>query len=128
MAEKGKIIDEHFWFTATTMALNGFIISSAKVKPYITTAKVLSLIVTLYAIFLIVHRAASYAGKLEECYPDKLKELSEDDKTYLKKTWETWCHLKAFPRFLLYVTCEFGSALFFLILVVSSCVAVWIIT
>ena len=127
MADKGTIVDEHFWFTATIMAVNGFIISSTAVSPYAVGAKCFSAAITLYAVFLIVHRSAAYSDKLQNCYPERLKEMSGNNKTFVTKAWETWCHFKIFPGHLLFVICEFSGALFYLLLAVTSCVAVWII-
>ncbi|MEA3367181.1 MAG: hypothetical protein U9R68_03595, partial [Planctomycetota bacterium] len=71
MAEKGNIIREHFWFTATTIAVNAFIMSADHLQPrQILGARIFSTVISVFTVFLIVHRSAVYAGKIH--YPDYL--------------------------------------------------------
>lgn len=124
MADKDKIVDEHFWFTATTLAVNAFLISTNTIQRYAISLKAISTVISLFAIFLIVHRSAAHADKIR--MPRGLKRIPERSKTSIHKAKETWVFLKLFPKHLLFVICEFSGALFYLILVLGSCIAVWL--
>jgi len=125
MENRGKIVEEHFWSAATTMAVNAFIMSAHLSPSQVPWAKGVSAIISLYAAFLIGHRSAAHADKLH--YPGHLSHIPESDKQPWHKAQETWCHVKLFPRHLLFVICEFSGALFYLILVVISHLGVWLV-
>jgi hypothetical protein len=78
--EKKTIVDEHFWFTLTTMGVNGFLISINPNTINPTLVKIASLIISLYAAFLIIHRSAAHAGKLEEFKNKWLPKKAEKEK------------------------------------------------
>jgi hypothetical protein len=120
-----QIVSEHFWFTATTLGLNAFLISADPSPSTAWWARACSTAVSAYAVFLIVHRSAAHAGKLADLYPEDLRALSESQKEFWHKGRETWAHLKIFPRHLLFVVFEFNGALFYVSLVVLSCLGVW---
>lgn len=124
MNDPGKTLDEHFWFTATTVGVNAFLMSSAIQPKYGAIVIGLSTVVSVYAIFLIVHRSAIHAGKVK--LPQDLKELPESEKTATHKARETWHHMRIVPRHLVFVVCEMSGALFYLILVMTSCIGVWL--
>ncbi len=124
MSGKNTVIDEHFWFTATTLAVNGFIISTKFNPPQMAFITIFSTLISCYAIFLIVHRSAADADKID--LPEDLRKLPESKKTFIDKGRETWYHLKIFPKHFLFVVFEFSGALFYVFLVFASCVAVWI--
>jgi len=125
MGDKDKIVDEHFWFTATTLAVNGYLLSSDIISKYNLSAKIISSFISLYAIFLIIHRSAAHADKIH--MPESLKNIPESEKTFIHKGKETWIHFKLIPEHILFVIFEFSGTLFYLILVLFSCIAVWII-
>ena len=124
MNDKTRIVDEHFWITATTLAVNGYLISTDISLQYITLVKYVSTIISLYAIFLIIHRSAAHADKIQ--MPEAISKLSERDKTFIHKGKETWIHIKLVPKHLLFIIFEFSGALFYLLLVSVSCIAVWL--
>lgn len=126
MADKGNIVREHFWFTATTIAVNAFIMSAGLQPLQILWARIFSTVISGFAVFLIVHRSAAHADKLR--YPDYLDQIPESEKQFWHKARQTWCHFKLFPKHVPFVICEFGGALFYLLLVVASCVGVWLAT
>lgn len=118
------IVEEHFWFTATVLAVNGFIISTESDLIQTLFAPIFSTFISCYAIFLVVHRSSAHADKIK--LPDNLAKLPESQKTFLDKGRETLCHLKIFPRHFLFVVFEFSGALFYTVLIISSCIAVWV--
>jgi hypothetical protein len=116
-----NIRDEQFWFTATAIGLNGFILSSnieSISKCFILAA---STCVTFYAIFLIVLRSAKHADKI--VYAPGMKG-SEKEKNWKDKKNETIAHLKAASHHIPYVIFEFSGSFFFVLIVVLSWVAV----
>lgn len=120
------IIDEHFWFTLTTLTVNGFLINS----PHVTTflARFVSTMVSAYAGFLVVHRSAEHSGKLEtlgRCCP-RLWKRDEKDKWFWDKLLETIFNLGYCAWHVLFVFCEFSGALFYLVLIVLSCIGVYL--
>lgn len=125
--DRSRIVDEHFWITATTLAVNGFIISEClDLSPAsLFWARIGATVISIFAVFLIVHRSSSDAGILKNWYPDRLRGLKREEKKFWHKAWETWCHVKLFPFHLVYVVCEASGALFYLLLVVLSVLGVW---
>jgi hypothetical protein len=116
-----NIRDEQFWFTATAIGLNGFILSSnieSISKCFILAA---STCVTLYAVFLIILRSAKHADKI--VYKSGMK-ASEKDKGWKDKMNETIAHLKAVWHHIPYVVFEFSGSFFFVMIVLLSWIAV----
>ncbi len=116
-----NIRDEQFWFTATAVGLNGFILSSnieSMPKCFILAA---STLVTLYSVFLILHRSAKHADKI--VYKTGMKGF-EKDKSWKDKMSETIAHLEAVWRHIPYVVFEFSGSFFFILIVLLSWVAV----
>jgi hypothetical protein len=125
MGDKEKIVDEHFWFTATTLAVNGYLIATNTPPQYNALTKITSTLISLYAIFLIIHRSAALADKIQ--MPESIRRIPERDKSFIHKGKETWVHIKLVPKHLVFVIFEFSGAFFYLLLVLVSCVAVWLI-
>jgi hypothetical protein len=117
-----NILQEHFWFTATTLAVNGFLMSANIECQNWYVLKVISTLISLYAVYLIVERSASAANKVK--LPEDLKEPVE--KMATDKARETWYRLKIVPKHFLFVACELSGAFFYLLLVVASCIGVWL--
>jgi len=78
----------------------------------------------LYAVYLIIERSASAANKVK--LPKDLKEKESDKKTAADKARETWYRFKIVPKHFPFVACEFSGAFFYLLLVVASCIGVWL--
>lgn len=127
MGDTGNnILKEHFWFTATTLAVNGFLMSATIQAKYSFAARVaVSTLISVYAAYLIVQRSAAAAGKIKS--PEDLEKIPADQKTFLHKARETWHSLKIVPSHLLFVVCELSGSFFYLLLVLASCVGVWLI-
>lgn len=110
-----KIIDEHFWFTATTIGFNFVVLDKIVGKVDFNQFFPVILFINLYAIYLILHRAAAYAQRL---VPASSK--FEGAKTYADKFKETqnnvWSAIKMLPM----VVVEFSGSLFYIILIVAS--------
>lgn len=119
-----RIVEEHFWFTATTLAVNAFLVTSEAAASWGWLTVGFSTVASAYAAFLILHRSAAHAGRLR--YPAPINQLSEAQKNGWHKAQETWCHLRVVPSQLLFVLGECSGALFYLVLVVASCAAVWL--
>jgi hypothetical protein len=122
MPGKDKIVDEHFWITATTLGVNGFIISSNCNCFAPPLLRAVSIVISLYAGFLIIHRSAAHADKIS--IPKELASIPEKDKSFLHKGLETIVHVMLIPRHLLFVVFEFSGAFFYLLLVIISCAGV----
>jgi hypothetical protein len=114
MDDKTHIIDEHFWFTATTLGVNAFLMSS-KLAVGRCAILVASSVVSLYAIFLVVHRASVHAGIFEG--------VPGEDLIYRWRN--TRRKLARFFPGLAYVLVDCSGALFYLLLIVISCCGVW---
>lgn len=114
MADKSHIIDEHFWFTATTLGVNAFLMSS-KLEVGRFAVLAASSVVSLFAVFLVVHRASVHAGIFDGVPGEDL--------------YHRWRNTRRkFARFfpgLAYVLVDCSGALFYLLLIVISCCGVW---
>jgi len=110
-----KIIDEHFWFTATTIGFNFVVIDKIIGKVDFNYVFPYILIVNLYAIYLILHRAAAHAQRLAP-----VSSKFEGDKTCADKLKETrnnvWSAIKMLPI----VIVEFSGSLFYILLITGS--------
>ena len=124
-----RILTEQFWFTAITLAINGFLISCHKDNTYAVTVFVVtgSSIITLFAIYLIVLRWVDYVGKRKtpKCYK-KGESKQKDTQLWRYKRAEASCDLKSVYRYLWAAICECSGSGFCLLLVFLSCVAVWV--
>jgi len=123
MGDKDKIVDEHFWITATTLGLNAYLISEKQNLGNSLCTVFFSTIISLYAIFLILHRSEAHADKIK--LPPDLQ-IPESEKTYKHKLRETCCHFRMLPSQFLFVVCEFSGAFFYMLLVFFSCIGVWL--
>ena len=115
---KDRIADEHFWFTATTLGLNGFLISQAAQWRLGTFAALWVGFLNLYGLYLVVHRAASHAGKLMA--PPELQGRSQRERTYRDKLIETKYNLGTVCKHVPFVLFECSGALFFILLIITS--------
>lgn len=122
---KYKIIDEHFWFTATTIGINGFLITSSVIQNTCISIKIWSTIISTYASFLIFHRSAAHANKFIDCLPETLTKLPQKEWTCKHRAIKTKIELFITIKHVPYVFCAMSGALFYLLLVISSCFAVW---
>lgn len=122
--EKGHIVHEHHWFALTTLGINAFFLVTDFEEPKLFIARILSTLVSTIAFFLIVQRAAMHEDQIS--YPKWLAEMEKGQKRFYHKALETLCHLLQFPKFLLFVVCEFSGAFFYGVLVVISCIGVWL--
>ncbi|MBK7149500.1 MAG: hypothetical protein IPH78_11950 [Bacteroidetes bacterium] len=121
--EKKAIVDEQFWFTATTVGLNSLVISSSD-KIHLNLFMVLIFgLLSLFAFILVLNRAAKYASyngyKQLEGYPG----CSYDggfSKVLLMRMKLTWWEIKGAIRYLPFAIVEFSGCLFYLSLIVCS--------
>ena len=123
-SKANNILQEHFWFTATTLAVNGFLMSANIGCKNWYVVRIISTLISAYAVYLIVERSASAANKIK--LPKDLEDKKSDKKTASDKARETWHRFKIVPKHFLFVVCEFSGAFFYLLLVVASCIGVWL--
>ena len=112
-----KIVDEHFWITATTLAFNAFVMGADE-KIAQLYRLLASMIISIFAIFLVIHRSAAHANKIN--YPSKIRSLDEKDKSFRHKLVETRVHIKVVIKHIPFVLCELSGALFYILLIVIS--------
>ena len=115
-SNNSKIVDEHFWFTAITVGFNSFLIE--KLDKNDGRVFLVSTIVSFYAVFLVLHRAAAHADKL--WYPEFIRNMDERDKRFYHKGLETLCHFLVALKMIPIVVFEFSGALFYILLIVLS--------
>ena len=115
--------DEQFWFTLTALTVNGFAISSLSLHPRLVRLNVT--IVSLYAIFLIVHRSADYIQGII-VYPEAEGTTEEKERSWRYKWQQTKVHLGVFFPHLWWVICEFSGSFFYITLLLLSLLAVWL--
>lgn len=123
MADQDEnVLKEHFWFTATTVTMNGFLLNGIQAITYGFLVKLLSLIVSAFAAYLVIERAASKESEDKELWPD-LKDVPGE-----KKRDRKWREAqRKFHAVLLYtpvVVSEASGSLFYLLLIGASCVGV----
>ncbi|MFC2152193.1 hypothetical protein ACFLSE_06655 [Bacteroidota bacterium] len=118
---RSKIVDQHFWFTATAMGLNGFLISNCDKIDYSLLTVLWILFINLYICFLIIHRSAYHAGKIK--LPKKLKEIPQSERGFKEKFNETRIHLIICLKHIPFVIGELSGSLLYLLLVITSFVA-----
>jgi len=121
MASKTFITEEQFWFTATTVGVNAFLLSCTLPICEWLIATV-SVVMTTYCIYLILYRSAAHAGKLVK--PKISENVDEKDKTWRHKAAETSMYLRTVFRHIPFVVCEASGSLFFVMLAGASCVGV----
>ena len=112
------IVQQHFWFTVTMLTVNGFLISTHNNEPYSLYTLVWVSFLNLYAIFLIISRAASHADKIH--FPEKITKIPQSERTYKEKAMETIITIKATLRHIPFMIFEFGNSLFYTLLVLGS--------
>jgi hypothetical protein len=127
--QKTNIVNEHFWFTATTIGVNGLAISQVD-KVYISSTVIGVLFaLTVYAVYLIVDRSAQYAmsnaNTKHITKPVSHYEGSNYLRLILERLWltirEFWQYVKHTP----FIIMEFGSSLFYILLIGASFWGVW---
>ncbi len=117
-----NVLQEHLWFTATTLGANVLLMSGSAQTNFHWLARMVSVILSLFAVYLILERSAGKAKKVK--YPEGL--LEKEDKSWRDKRCETWARWKAMPEHSRWVLFECSGSLFYSLLVVGSCVAVWL--
>lgn len=115
------IITQHFWFTATTMGVNGFLISNYEKITYSHFTLFWITFINLYAMFLIIHRAAYHAGKNK--LPAKLTKKPQSQRGFVDKLKETIFHFKIAAQHIPFIIGEFSGTLFYILLVITSYIA-----
>jgi len=118
-----NILQEHFWFTATAVGINAFLMSSDAKLCHWAVAPIVSSVLSAYAAFLIVHRSAAHAGKID--YSADLPP-EHKDRTWRHKLVETRCNIKAFVPHVWWIMCELSGAFFYFLLILLSCAGVWL--
>jgi hypothetical protein len=116
---EGKIVEEQFWFTAMTVGFNAFVVE--KMPSHGKGVLIAATVINLYAIFLILHRAAAHAGKLK--YPRSISEMDEKDKRFYHKGIETLCHVGIAIGMIPTVVFELSGSLFYILLITISYLA-----
>ena len=123
--QRKNIIDEHFWFTATILGVNVSILGLEKIMfPQSITVVVVAFL-NAFAFHLILDRSSAYArgnGLNEEGKPHI--DFKQSYRIVLAERfkltfWEFKNSLKLIP----FLFVEMGSSLFYLLLVVVSCIA-----
>lgn len=115
------IIDQQFWFTATIMGVNGFLISYSSNIVYTKFTLIWITFMNLYTLFLIIHRAASHADKIK--IPTKILQKPQGERTPFDKAIETIYHFKACIKHIPFMIAEFSGSLFYSLLVITSYIA-----
>lgn len=119
---RASIQDQHFWITATTIAINAFLMSQVD-QLGLSVAGILWIgLLNLYAVFLILHRSAYHAGKL--MLPDSCLNVPQQERGFRHKWAETRLNLPIVARQLFFAIGECSGTLFYLLLVGSSYMAV----
>jgi hypothetical protein len=122
---KNIIVEEHFWFTAITLAFNAFILDKMKDKLDNSLLLTAALIINIYAMFLILHRAAAHADRLK--YPKWIEKIKEHDKKFYHKGVETLFHIWISIKMIPIVIFELSGAFFYLLLVIFSFLGIFLI-
>lgn len=115
---KEFIPNEHFWFTATTLGIDAFLIAELS-DPSLPIYVLLWVgLINLYAAYLVVHRSAAHAGKLK--LPRRVAEKAQSERTFSDKLTETLLNVRVCLRHLPFILGELSGSLFYLILIVSA--------
>ena len=115
------IVDQHFWFTATMLGINGWLTSSSDKIVFSAFTLVWITFLNIYAIFLIIHRAAYHADKV--IYPENLSNKPQSEKNVRDKLSETFINVKITLNHIPFVIAEFSGSLFYVLLVLTSYIA-----
>lgn len=107
---KKIIVDESFWFTATTLGINGFLVNSSNF--HLSSIGLLLIgLVNVFSIYLLVHRSASYHNKLKGIGTNTVS-----DKFKKETLPNLWISIKHVPM----IFAEFSGSLFYILLIVVS--------
>lgn len=115
------IVDQHFWFTATMLGINGWLISSGDKIAFSTFTLIWITFLNGYAMFLIIHRAAYHADKV--AYPEKLTNKPQSERNFRDKLSETLINIKITIKHIPFMIAEFSGSLFYTLLVLTSYIA-----
>jgi hypothetical protein len=115
--QKKTIVDEQFWFTATILGVNGFLISVESKKNNTIEIFAFSFL-SFFAMYLVQNRSAKYARKFD-LSPQKRIEESEISHRFRITKYEVIESLKHLP----YIIFEFSGTLFYLSLILFSYLA-----
>ncbi|MCK5708527.1 MAG: hypothetical protein KAI43_12835 [Candidatus Aureabacteria bacterium] len=115
------IVNECFWFTATTIGLNIYflkekVLLQQSINPLLLLS--ISTFITLYGIYLIMHRSATHAKKIK--IPESVASIKEENKIYTDKLKETLNNLFVVVKHIPFVIMELSGALFFILLIILS--------
>ncbi|MEX0995827.1 MAG: hypothetical protein WDZ45_02115 [Flavobacteriaceae bacterium] len=115
---RNKIIDQHFWFTATALGLNGYLISGSEKIDYSLFTVIWISFLNLYICFLIIQRSAYHAGKIKT--PKKIKKKSQSERDFIDKFKETQVNIITSIKHIPFITAEFSGTLLYLLLVITG--------
>jgi hypothetical protein len=113
---------EQTWFATATGALNGFLLNGMQSIGSLWLVKPLSLLFSVYAVFLVLQRSADAEGEFKK----KENEIADlPGETRSERKWrETKLNLRVVRRHLPFVLRECSGALFYVLLIAISCLAV----
>lgn len=114
------IVQQHFWFSATMLGVNGFLILRNS-EPYSYYALIAVSILNLYAIFLIVSEAAAHADKIH--FPKTITNIPQSQRIWKHKFVETRIRIKAAIKHIPFMIFELGKSLFYVLLILFSYLA-----
>jgi hypothetical protein len=126
--DTGNKLQAHFWITATTLAVQAFLMSKAvqtfqmpKVcqKQYVILIVIVGTVIWFLATFLIVEIAASGKGDVPSNFSNKYNDKYKA-RPYMRKFLESVLNLRLFYKRLWFVFCEFKGAFFYAVLVFCS--------
>lgn len=110
--------DEQFWFTASTVSFNGFLLVQAEVPAGF--AVIAATLVSLFASYLVVSRWVAVAG-LE---PKNEPNLRDGKTKVLGRAQYTWQLAIVSARSLPYVVAEMSGTAFYLLLITIGFIGV----
>lgn len=115
---RNRIVDQQFWFTATIMTVNGFLISNYDKITYSYFTLIWISFINFYALFLLIHRSASHAYKIT--LPAQLSKKPQSERGFADKFKETLFHFKVAFNHIPFIIGEFSGTLFYILLVLTS--------
>lgn len=115
MSKSDTITSEQFWVTATTIGFNFVVIDNVVEKNYCGYILPYIILINIYAVYLILHRAASYSSRLAPEIPK-----SERMKTCSDKLHETKNNIIAAIKMIPMVVVELSGSLFYILLILGS--------
>jgi hypothetical protein len=122
MSNTNRILDEHFWFTATTLGFNAFVISSDQQERHRHSMIIISGVISALALFLIVDRFAAHAKRQRR--PDQFKAIPFEQYSLKDLAMITLYRMKRFFPNLIFAIAECSGSLFYILLVTASWLAV----